>query len=293
MNTKVLLDTDIGSDIDDAVCLAYLLAKPECDLLGITTVSGESEKRAQIASALCRVAGQSIPIYPGRDKPLLRAQKQTTANQAAALDRWPHETKFPKGEAVDFLRRTIRDNPGEVVLLAIGPMTNIAALAAADAEAFGMLKALVLMCGVFTNKLPGVGPLEWNALLDPHASAITYTTPAPVHRSIGLDVTTQVRLSADEIRKRFTAPLLQPVRDFAEVWFKHADSLIFHDPLAGATIFNDNICAYERGNVDVELLSDNLCGYTRWTPNAEGAHEIATSVDADRFLCEYFSVFES
>ena len=55
---KVLLDTDIGSDIDDAICLAYLLAKPECELLGITTVSGEPEKRAMLASAVCKAAGK-------------------------------------------------------------------------------------------------------------------------------------------------------------------------------------------------------------------------------------------
>ena len=71
MPTKVLLDTDIGSDIDDAVCLAYLLAQPECELLGITTVSGEPVQRAMIASAVCTLAGQQIPIYPGAADPLL------------------------------------------------------------------------------------------------------------------------------------------------------------------------------------------------------------------------------
>lgn len=55
MSERILLDTDIGSDIDDAVCLAYLLANPNCELMGITTVSGEAEKRAQMASVLCKV----------------------------------------------------------------------------------------------------------------------------------------------------------------------------------------------------------------------------------------------
>ena len=64
MAIKLLLDTDIGGDIDDAVCLAYLLAQPECELLGITTVSGEAEKRAMLASVLCKVAGKHIPIFP-------------------------------------------------------------------------------------------------------------------------------------------------------------------------------------------------------------------------------------
>ena len=62
---KIILDTDIGTDIDDAVCLAYLLANPQCELLGITTVTGEPEKRAMLASALCKVANRDIPIYPG------------------------------------------------------------------------------------------------------------------------------------------------------------------------------------------------------------------------------------
>ena len=84
---KLILDTDIGSDIDDAVCLAYLLAQPRCDLLGITTVTGEADKRAMMASALCKAAGKSIPIYPGCEQPLLVAQGQPQAPQAAALAR--------------------------------------------------------------------------------------------------------------------------------------------------------------------------------------------------------------
>lgn len=84
---KLLLDTDIGSDIDDAVCLAYLLAQPECELLGITTVSGEPEKRAMLASTLCKVAGKEPPILPGAAQPLLVQRAQTSASQSAALER--------------------------------------------------------------------------------------------------------------------------------------------------------------------------------------------------------------
>lgn len=95
MSTKVLLDTDIGSDIDDAVCLAYLLAQPKCDLLGITTVTGEPVERAKLASALCHAAGKDIPIYPGVGEPLLIPQKQGRSPQTAALGRWKHDTEFP------------------------------------------------------------------------------------------------------------------------------------------------------------------------------------------------------
>ena len=115
MTQKVLFDTDIGSDIDDAVALAYLLAQPQCELLGITTVSGEAVRRAQIASALCINAGKDIPVFPGREAPLLSPQRQPLAPQAAALGLWPHTPNFPRGEAVAFLRQTIRANPGDLL----------------------------------------------------------------------------------------------------------------------------------------------------------------------------------
>src|SRR5918996_3041230 len=122
--TKVLLDTDIGTDVDDAVCLAYLLAHPDCELLGITTVTGEAEKRASLASVLCKAAERDIPIYPGADHPMQGEQRQKIAQQADVLPRWTHQTDFPKGQAVEFLVQTIQANPGEVTLLTVGPLTN-------------------------------------------------------------------------------------------------------------------------------------------------------------------------
>jgi purine nucleosidase len=291
MPTKLLLDTDIGSDIDDAVCLAYLLAQPECDLLGITTVTGEAERRAMMASALCKVAGRSIPIYPGAEQPLLIPQRQPRATQAVALRKWDHDQSFPRGQAVEFLRQTIRANPGEVTLLAIGPMTNIALLFAVDPDIPSLLKSLVLMCGVFTDRLPNVGPREWNAIVDPHAAAIVYRAAVNAHRSIGLDVTCQVTMEATAVRETFRHPLHQPVLDFAEVWFERAKTLTFHDPLAAATIFDDGICAFERGAIELELADEQLLGKTHWRPGAETPHEAALEVDRERFLDHFFGVF--
>lgn len=289
---KLLLDTDIGTDIDDAVCLAYLLANPQCDLLGITTVTGEAVKRAQMASALCKVAGKNIPIYPGIETPLLIEQKQQIAQQAAVLARLPHDTKFPEGEAIPFLRNTIRRNPGEIILLTIGPLTNIGVLFAIDPELPSLLKGLVLMCGVFTNRLAGVGPREWNAIGDPHATAIVYRYPVQMHRSIGLDVTCQVRMPAAEVKQRFRTPLLKPVLDFAEIWFEKMDQITFHDPLAAATVFDNNICQFTKGNVEVELTSNRLMGMTHWVAADSGRHEVALKVNPEHFFEHYFSVFE-
>lgn len=292
MSVKVLFDTDIGTDIDDAVCLAYLLAQPACELLGITTVSGEATKRAMLASALCRAAGRDIPIYPGAEEPLLIAQKQPHAQQASALGDWLHSSEFLQGAAVEFLRQTIRANPGEVTLLAVGPLTNVGLLFRADPEIPRLLKGLVLMCGQFSGRSPGRGSVEWNASCDPHAAAIVYQSAAAVHRSHGLDVTHQVRMPAQDVRARFQAPLLQTVAAFAEVFFRHRDEITFHDPLAAATIFDETICTFASGNVHVELDSPRLAGYMHWqADNGEGSHQVADTVDPDRFFAHYFSVF--
>jgi inosine-uridine nucleoside N-ribohydrolase len=190
------------------------------------------------------------------------------------------------------MRQTIRANPGEITLLAIGPMTNIALLFATDPEVPKLLKRLVMMVGVFTTLLPNSGYLEWNAMCDPHAIAMIYQTPVQIHRSIGLDVTRQVTMQADEVRARFQKGLLKPVLDFAEVWFKEREVITFHDPLAATTIFDEDICPFTRGTVQLELASPRLMGLTHWTQKQDGEHEITLEVDAARFFSHYFSYFE-
>ncbi len=292
MPEKVLFDTDIGTDIDDAVCLAYLLAQPACELLGITTVSGEATKRAMLASALCRAAGRDIPIHPGAEEPLLIAQRQPQAQQADALGDWSHSSTFPQGSAVEFLRQTIRAHPGEVTLLAVGPLTNVGLLFRTDPEIPSLLKALVLMCGQFFGRASGRGPVEWNASCDPHAAAIVYQSTVATHRSHGLDVTRQVRMPASEVRARFQAPLLRPVAAFAEVFFRRRDEITFHDPLAATTIFDSSICTFAHGTVQVELESRQLAGFMHWQADtATGLHQVADTVDPSRFFAHYFSVF--
>ena len=294
MNEKILLDTDIGSDIDDAVCLAYLLANSRCDLLGITTVSGESEKRAMMASALCKVAGKDIPIFPGAEMPLLSPVLQDEAPQADALGKWDHDTTFPKGQAVQFLRDTIRQNPGEITLLTIGALTNIGLLFALDPEIPSMLKRLVMMCGMFTRRIERLVPLEWNARQDPHATAIAYRHDVDVHWSVGTDVTSGVRMGRDAFKEKAKSDLFRPVLDFADVWFEDRNDVVFHDPLAAALIFDNQICQMVRGTVEIELQSDRLTGYTHWLPEPyvrPGRHEIAVSADSERFFEHFFSVF--
>lgn len=286
---KVLFDTDIGSDIDDALALAYLLRQPRCDLLGVTTVSGQPQPRAEMVSAMCRHAGRDdVPIHVGCSEGILLPVRQREAQQAAALGSWPRRRDFGLPTAIEFMRQTIRSHPGEVTLLAVGPLTNVAVLFATDPGIAPLLKRLVLMCGRFL----GQGG-EWNAINDPHATAIVYGAGPqprpPRHVSFGLDVTTRCTMPADQCRRRFAAKALEPVRDFAEVWFARADRVTFHDPLAAAWIFAPELVRLREGVVKVSLNEPTL-GWTAFEPAKTPAHEVACEVDVAAFFEHYFNI---
>ena len=291
---KVLLDTDIGSDIDDAVCLAYLLQQPQCELLGITTVSGDVQARAALADAVCRAAGRTdIPIVAGCREGILRGVIQPDVPQAKILDRFDHRpsAEFSPNNAVQFLREQIHAHPGEITLLAIGPMTNLGLLFAGDPEIAGKLKQLVLMCGVFTD-FPNRPVREWNALCDPIATAAVYRASAAEHTSIGLDVTLQCQIESRECTDRFRqiGGPLAVVAAATEVWAKHADRVTFHDPLAATVIFRPELCQFQPGTVTVELTDDDRAGTTLFAATGN-QHRIATRVNVAGFFAEYFSVF--
>lgn len=288
---KVLFDTDIGSDIDDAVALAYLVSQERCELVGVTTVTGEPILRAEMASAICRNAGKGdVPVHAGCPEALLIRMRQDKAPQAQALGRWDRRRDFQPNTAVEFMRQTIRAHPGEVTLLTVGPLTNAGLLFAIDPEIPALLKQMVLMCGRFFGSMGG----EWNAIGDAHATAIVYgqgcQARPPRHVSIGLDVTTKCMMDADECRRRFTAKALQPVRDFAEVWFQRSNRICFHDPLAAACIFRPELCEYRQGKVNISLAAPTM-GWTVFSDREDcKPHTVADKVDAERFFEHYFEV---
>src|SRR3954463_7643645 len=120
----VILDTDIGTDIDDAYALAALVHRSDLELLGVTTVSGDAKARARLAAKLLKVAGGKaarVPVYAGT----------STATQYMKQVDWAKGYSAPnlhESGGVEFLRRTIDAHPGKVTLIAIGELTNLAAL---------------------------------------------------------------------------------------------------------------------------------------------------------------------
>jgi len=99
-------------------------------------------------------------------------------------------------------------------------------------------------------------------------------------------------MNAKQAREKFNCDRLRPLFDFAEVWFQQRDIITFHDPLAATTVFDDQICVFRKGTVEVELTSERLKGMTLWRSGGSEKHEVALEVDSRRFFEQYFSVFQ-
>ena len=282
---KVLLDTDPGSDIDDALAIAYLLAHPECELLGITCVTGDTAKRSAIGRFVCREMGRAdVPVLSGLQDVLLLGPGQPHVPHWEALPADARANLDPGSplDAVLFLRDTIRRHPREVTLISIGPLTNLAVLFGLDPQIPELLSRTVSMVGVFDRN---VRPREWNAECDPVATAIVMSR-AKRHRVFGLDVTNRCRLAADEVRRRFTGSRFEFLLPMCEVFFRQASAITFHDILACAAVFRPELCSYRAGRVSVDL-----CDHPGATEllDQPGPQEAALGVDVDGFFDEFFS----
>ncbi|WP_347295540.1 nucleoside hydrolase [Enterocloster bolteae] len=308
---KILLDTDIGTEVDDAITLAYLLANPDAEIMGITTVTGEAAERARLASVLCRIAGrEDIPIYPGCENPIFVPQIELYAPQKKVLGRWEHQKDFPPNRAVAFMQDVIRRNPGEITLVCIAPLTNVGLLFAMDPEIASLLKRIVLMCGSPTYTrydntgetmsameksdvivLGSKGVIENNALIDPHATKIVYGADVREHITCGLNVTSQLIMKPEEAEGLFRHPILEPVLDIAREWFKDEERVTFHDPLAAVSLFHDDVCLFEQGDLFIETDSSLLSGFTYWKKKSDGRHRVAMKVNKEKFFEHLFEVF--
>jgi purine nucleosidase len=294
---KVVLDTDIGSDIDDAICLSYLLCQPKCELVGITTVSGKPRLRAALVDAVCRAAGRrDIPVHAGTEDAIAVSTPQPDVPQATVLERFDHRDPgdFEPNTAVTFLRDVIEAAPGEVTLLTIGPMTNAGLLFATYPQSAGKLEGIMIMGGAYSTSPWVGGGQEWNSYCDPTAAQIVYRTPVASHRSVGLNVTRRCVLGTRESIDRFNrlGGLWSVVAAMTDVWGEHSDTVTYHDPLAAALIFRPELCEWRRGRVSIELASPRYRGATAFDPDPDGSapHEVAAGVDPDDFFAELFAL---
>jgi purine nucleosidase len=196
----VIIDTDIGDDIDDAFAVGLALSSPELKILGITSAWGDTALRARLLDRLlCETGRSDIPVAVGIEK---HAPGQGAFSQAKWAERQPAK---PHPDAVDFLLKQIRQHPGEITLIAIGPETNLGAALTRDPATFKKLKRIVLMGGSIhrgydvLGYTPNRGPdAEYNIKMDIPAAQAVFTSGVPLY-VMPLDST---QLKFDEVERR-------------------------------------------------------------------------------------------
>ena len=250
VRVKVLLDTDIGDDIDDAWALSFCLCHPKVELVGVTTVWGNTEIRAALARMLIERAGRRVEVVAGSRDGLDRHVALRRPVYAEALG--PEEARLGKGrtDAIRFMAEMARKYPG-LVLLTIGPLTNAARFAVEFPEEFGLLSRHVMMCG---HLIPGRAEPEYNAGCDPRATQIAFSTKVPKF-VVGLDVTLKCQLSEDDLRrlKAKGTPLSNALFEMTRLWQRRTKGTpVMHDPLAAMSIVEEGVVEFEPMRVAVD-----------------------------------------
>ena len=294
MPTRVILDTDIGTDVDDVLALGLILASPELKLEGITCVYGNVRLRARMALKMLRLRGiTSLPVMTGAAKPLLGIRQVYWAGHEGRglLESEDESMLVPLREhAVDFIVRTVMDNPKEIHLVAIGPLTNIAMAFLREPRLAQNLSHLTLMGGVVrsVNRLD-LPYCEHNIRCDPEAAHIVFSAGAPL-TMVPLDVTLQVRIfpSGVERIRRTDTPYHRALASQVELYpaFKEQGFTYTHDPLAVAMLIQPDLMQTRSLHVDVETTGRFTAGATlARTPvdDAPANADVALQVDGPRF----------
>ncbi len=278
----LLLDTDIGTDVDDAFALALILASPELDLRGVTTVGSEPLIRAQVVCRFLAAVGRSnIPVAAGAlPQPAEEIEKQ--GRYAKSDGGRPRASQPVKESAVAFLYQRLKEHRGESTLLAIGPLTNVARLLREHPDCKPWIRRIVMMAGSVRVGYKGKAPpeTEWNIRCDIPAAQAVFASGIPLVVA-PLDATTMLKLEEAPRRRLFEArtPLTEQVRMLYELWGEQTPTLF--DPVAVALCFDERFCTME----DLRLEVDNK-GQTR-IAKGEANARVATAIRRDDFLKWY------
>ena len=297
MPVKVVLDTDIGTDVDDCLALAVLLGSPEVELVGVTCVYADVRLRARMARKLLRLAGRpDVPVYAGLAPPLLGVRPVFwPGHEGVGLLGPDDEALLPETEdAVDALLRITAEQPGEIRLIAIGPLGNVALAIRRDAGFLDRLAGLTIMGGVFRG--PGRWELpiiEHNIVSDPEAAQIVFGAN-PSCRLVPLDVTRRVVIrpaDVERIRGKGT-PFLDAVADQIERYprFQQLGYTYLHDPLAVALLLDPSLATWEAMRVEVETGGRIAVGQTIGSIDHERENPVQVALDVDVKRAEEFIV---
>ena len=272
----VILDTDIGTDIDDAFALALIINSPELELLGVTTVAGDTQARARLAAKLLWEAGgawRKVPVYagqPGKAQPI---------DQTRWADGFASPALHLSG-AVDFLKTEINRRPGRITIIAIGELTNVAAPLKSDPSMAKKIKLIAMMGGSIER---GYGPdskpeAEWNIKSNPEAAQTVFSSGVPLLVA-PLDVTAMLQLDAAARRRVFThlTPLTNALTILYHLWGNETPTLF--DPMAVAMLIDPNICETQQLAIEVDAQ-----GFTRVVEGKPANATVGMHTDPQKFF---------
>lgn len=280
---KVIFDTDIGDDIDDAFALGLLLSSPEVQVLGVTTDYGDTDLRARLVERyLCEVGRSDIPVAAGPKVPT-----KTPFTQARWAERYPDQ-KWP--DAIDFILGQIRKYPGQITLISVSPLSNIGTLIDRDPATFRKLKRVVIMGGSIRRGYgdlgyePAHGPEpEYNILMDIPAAQKLFTSGVPLY-VMPLDST---QLKLDETRRNVIFSQSKPLTDTLALLYHNwtASTLnptpTLFDAMAAAYALQPDLCP----TTPMHVVVDDQ-GFTREQPGPPNA-QVCLQSDSDKFFHFY------
>jgi purine nucleosidase len=291
----VVLDVDTGTD--DALALAYAVASPRIELVAVTTVAGNvdvGKTTANTLAVLDWLGAGDVPVHRGASRPLARPHRDASYFHdegglgGARLPKSTRSIGADKGPAA--LIRLARQRPGELTLVALGPLTNLAIALNVEPELPDLLKSVVVMGGAYTVPGNTTPAAEFNILVDPEAADQVFRAPFPHLTAVGLDVTEQVALTRDDwdaVNEASSLPrpasLLREVGRSAFSTLGH-DRFSLHDPLSVAVAIDPTLIAVRDLAIAVNTVEPEL-GRTRIT--GPGNIRVAESVDAQRALADF------
>lgn len=264
---EYIIDTDPGDDIDDAFAIT-LAVKSNMNIAGITTVFRNAVQRAKMTKMLLRTCGrEDIPVCAGIDTAVVQKMEYLLGAELLEkemkdggytlpqyLPEMDNET-ISEEHAVDFIIRKARENKGNLVIIAIGPFSNIAMAVRKAPDIIPLIKEIRVIGGYYTEDVP-----EWNVACDPESARVMYTSSIPI-KAIGLDLTLQCALDAQTVEKlkSYKSGTNGLISIMLDKWFAHYgyDKPIMHDPLVIANILNPEIVGFEKKSVLIGLQGED------------------------------------
>ena len=290
LKTKIILDTDIGSDIDDTYALCYLLNEANVDLLGVCTVTGQAYDRALLCKILIEIANRDVPVYVGDEKPLSDQDiLQPICHMKDIIDHFHISQSVEDEDASDYLVRMANEYPNEITLVGVAPFTNIAKAVLKDAAFASKIKRLVIMGGKTDHSDSLKKVLDWNMLCDVEAGRIILDANFNDLTIFPCELTNKVFTPSTFLHEHICGKYARAIKEMGENWFNRDHEVFhYHDPMACYYCVHPEIFKLRSGRM--KMVNNDKGSYTIWIDDDNGKHHLAYDIDKDKFLNDLYQI---